>query len=212
MIRRGESTDAAWARIMPLLPRSNGRRGRWRDHRQVIDGLLWKVRTSAPWRDLPERYGPWKTCHERLRRWTADGTWDQILTQVQAHDDGVGTVEWAVSAGSTIARAPSACGRGPEKEGRGTWPVAPVGGEALGRSRGGLSTEVHLAVDGSGRPMSILLTPGQAGDNPQLVPLLEAIRVPRPGPGRAQRDKRLGTGGRPRVVVESDPLRPPSRP
>ncbi|WP_238598034.1 IS5 family transposase [Saccharothrix sp. ALI-22-I] len=184
MIRRGELTDAVWARIMPLLPRSNGRRGRWRDHRQVIDGLLWKVRTGAPWRDLPERYGPWKTCHERLRRWTADGTWDRILTQVQAHDDAVGTIEWAVSVDSTIARAHQHAAGARKRGGCGTWPVAPVGGEALGRSRGGLSTKVHLAVDGRGRPQSILLTPGQAGDNPQLVPLLEAIRVPRLGPGR----------------------------
>lgn len=49
--------------------------------------------------------GPWKACHERLRRWTADGTWDRILTQVQAHDDAVGTIEWAVSVDSAIARA-----------------------------------------------------------------------------------------------------------
>ena len=48
---------------------------RWRDHRQVINAILWKLRTGAPWRDLPDRYGPWKTAHERLRVWTADGTW-----------------------------------------------------------------------------------------------------------------------------------------
>lgn len=57
-------------------------------------------------------------------------------------------------------------------------------GEALGRSRGGLSTKIHLAVDGRGRPLSILLTPGQAGDNPQLLALLDHIRVNPPGPGR----------------------------
>jgi transposase len=41
----------------------------------VINAILWKLRTGAPWRDLPDRYGPWKTAHERLRVWTADGTW-----------------------------------------------------------------------------------------------------------------------------------------
>ncbi|MFJ9417787.1 IS5 family transposase [Streptomyces sp. NPDC101227] len=183
MVRRGELTDATWARILPLLPRSNGRHGRWREHRQVIDGILWKVRRGAPWRDLPERYGPWKTCHERLRRWTADGTWDRILTQVQVHDDAVGAIEWAVSVDSSIVRAhqhaAGARERGAAARGR-----LRRSGEALGRSRGGLSTKVHLAVDGRGRPLSILLTPGQAGDNPQLVPLLAAIRVPRLGPGR----------------------------
>lgn len=57
-------------------------------------------------------------------------------------------------------------------------------GERLGRSRGGLTSKIHLATDGRGMPMSIILTEGQTGDNPQLIPLLEKIRVPRPGPGR----------------------------
>lgn len=57
-------------------------------------------------------------------------------------------------------------------------------GECLGRSRGGLSTKLHLAVDGRGLPLSVIITAGQDGDNPQLLPLLDQIRVPRPGPGR----------------------------
>lgn len=57
----------------------------------------------------------------------------------------------------------------------------------MGRSRGGLTTKIHLAVDGRGRPLSILLPPGQAGDNPQLWPLLDAIEVNQPGPGRPRR-------------------------
>jgi transposase len=59
--------------------------------------------------------------------------------------------------------------------------------EAIGRSRGGLSTKIHLALDGRGRPLSILLTPGQAGDNPQLLALLDAIAVNEPGPGRPRK-------------------------
>jgi transposase len=62
-----------------------------------------------------------------------------------------------------------------------------VEGEALGRSRGGLTSKIHLAVDGRGLPMSIILTPGQAGDNPQLLPLLDQIAVGRDGPGRPRR-------------------------
>ncbi|GAA2396453.1 hypothetical protein GCM10010170_112270 [Dactylosporangium salmoneum] len=104
MVRRGELTDAAWAVIAPLLPEPGARSGRWRDHRQVINGILWKLRTGAPWRDLPERYGPSKTCHERLRRWTADGTWDRVLTAAQVHDDGQ-PVEWVISVDSSIVRA-----------------------------------------------------------------------------------------------------------
>jgi transposase len=92
------------ARIEPLLPAPGRRSGRWRDHRQVVNGILWKLRTGAPWRDIPERYGPWKTCHERLRRWSADGTWDRLLAQVQVHDDRQ-PVEWVLYVDSTVVRA-----------------------------------------------------------------------------------------------------------
>jgi transposase len=102
---RGELTDTAWARIEPLLPARGGRGRQWRDHRQVINGILWKLRTGAPWRDLPERYGPWKTAHERLRIWTADSTWDRILDHVIVKDDAVDKVEWTFSIDSTNVRA-----------------------------------------------------------------------------------------------------------
>lgn len=104
MVGRGELTDKAWAVIEPLLP-ANGTGRRWRDHRQVINAILWKLRTGAPWRDLPERYGPWKTAHERLRKWTADGTWDKILETAIVKDDAVGDIEWIVSVDSTVVRA-----------------------------------------------------------------------------------------------------------
>lgn len=99
-----ELTDKAWAVIEPLLPANAGGR-RCRDHRQVINAILWKLRTGAPWRDVPERYGPWKTAHERLRRWTADGTWDKILQAAIVKDDAVGEVEWVLSIDSTVVRA-----------------------------------------------------------------------------------------------------------
>nr|BAI23339.1 putative transposase [Streptomyces griseus] len=89
---RGELTDAAWERITPLLPGVDGRGRPWRDHRQVINGVLWRLRTEAPWRDLPERYGPWQTVYERFARWEADGTWARLLEQVQVRDDSVGAV------------------------------------------------------------------------------------------------------------------------
>lgn len=83
-VRRGELTDAAWARIEPLLPRADGRGRRWRDHRQVVNGILWRLRSDAAWRDIPERYGPWQTCYERYKRWNEDGTWARLLEAAQA--------------------------------------------------------------------------------------------------------------------------------
>src|SRR5689334_7517910 len=84
---------------------------------------------------------------------------------------------------------PPAFGWGPEKGGCATdWVEAlAVDGEALGRSRGGLTSKIHLAVDGRGLPMSVILTPGQAGDNPQLLPLLDQIDVHRDGSGRPRK-------------------------
>ena len=113
MVGRGELTDAAWEQIKPVVPTSGGRGGQWKDHRQVINGILWKLRTGAPWRDLPARYGPWQTCYDRFVRWRRDGIlrqaqdrlWDRILTHVQTTSDAVGEVVWEVSIDGTVIRA-----------------------------------------------------------------------------------------------------------
>src|SRR6188768_2736330 len=94
MVGRGELTDTAWAILEPLLPGNGGRGQQWRDHRQVINGILWKLRTGAPWRDLPERYGPWRTVYARFVRWQKDGTWDRLLAHVQTKSDAIGEVIW----------------------------------------------------------------------------------------------------------------------
>ncbi len=105
MVRRGEITDRAWRQIEPLLPEYGQSGGRWRDHRQVVNGILWKLRTGSPWRDLPERYGPWQTCFDRFNRWRRDGTWDRLLSHAQTKSDAVGEVEWEVSVDDTVIRA-----------------------------------------------------------------------------------------------------------
>lgn len=105
MTGRGDLTDSEWERLAPLLPVSNGRCGRWRDHRQVINGVLHQVRTGVQWRDLPERFGPWKTVHKRHVQWSADGTWERLLQQVQAVADAEGAIDWDISVDSTVMRA-----------------------------------------------------------------------------------------------------------
>jgi transposase len=104
MVRRGEITDRAWQEIEPLLPAYGQSGGQWRDHRTVINGILWKLRTGSPWRDLPERYGPWQTCFDRFNRWRRDGTWDRLLAHAQTKSDAVGDVEWEVSVDDTVIR------------------------------------------------------------------------------------------------------------
>ncbi|MFG3285548.1 IS5 family transposase [Streptomyces sp. NPDC048111] len=188
MAGRGELTDVEWERIEPLLPRVDGRGRPWRDHRQVVNGVLWRLRTGAPWRDLPERYGPWQTVYERFARWEADGTWAKLLEQVQVRDDAVGRVEWTVAVDSTVNRAHQHASGARKKGSPGGDELDDPGRsqahQALGRSRGGLTTKVHLAVDGRGLPLSIVLTPGNRNDATAFAQVLDGIRVPRPTTGR----------------------------
>jgi transposase len=126
MVRRHELTDAAWAALAPLLPQDPRRGQKWRDHRTVLNGILWKLATGVPWRDLPERYGPWQTCHARLLRWQRDGTWERILRHVQQHSDAAGEVVWEASVDSTVVRAHQHAA-GARKGGRPTRRSAAVG-------------------------------------------------------------------------------------
>ncbi|MER6376285.1 IS5 family transposase [Streptomyces mirabilis] len=186
---RGDLTDAEWARLEPHLPRNAGRGGRWKSHRVVLNGILFRQRTGIPWRDLPTRFGKWKTVHDRHRRWSADGTWDRILRAVQADADIEGRLDWTMAGvDSTVCRAhqhaAGARKQPPRLPGRRSRPVHHRDDEGLGRSRGGLTTKIHLVGEGGRRPLAVLITPGQAGDGPRMIPVLERVRVPRPAGGR----------------------------
>jgi transposase len=104
--RRFEITDDEWERLRPLLPAMTPRRGgRWRDHRQVLNGILFRTRAGIPWRDLPERYGPWETVYKRFARWERDGTWARIEATLRIQADGGGELDWAAQIDSTVVRA-----------------------------------------------------------------------------------------------------------
>ncbi|MET8341864.1 IS5 family transposase [Streptomyces microflavus] len=185
---RGDLTDAQWMVLDPLLP-TGIKPGRPPVHskRQLINGIRFRTRTGIPWRDLPERYGPWETVYGLFRRWQRDGTWHCIFEQLQAQADAKGLITWDISVDATIARAHQHSA-GARKRGicRLSRPaessLSPDHG--LGRSRGGLTTKVHLAVEQAQKPMSLVITAGQRGDSPQFQVVLGRIRVPRLGPGR----------------------------
>lgn len=105
--RRHEVTDEQWERIEPLLPAQKPSRGRpAKDHRTILNGMLWIDKTGAPWRDLPERYGPWQTVATRFYRWTKQGLWEKILAQVQQDADVAGEIEWEIHfVDSSVVRA-----------------------------------------------------------------------------------------------------------
>ena len=106
MSRTAVLSDAQWERISELLPSSTGLVGRpFRDHRQVVEGIVYRYRTGIAWRDLPEEFGPWQTVWKRHRRFSLDGTWDKLLTRLLAEADAAGEIDWSVSIDSTINRA-----------------------------------------------------------------------------------------------------------
>jgi transposase len=106
MSRSAVLSDADWARIEPLMPSSDGQRGRpFRDHRQVMEAIVYRFRTGIAWRDLPVAFGPWQTAWKRHKRFSVDGTWDKIHARLVAEADAAGEVDWSVSVDSTINRA-----------------------------------------------------------------------------------------------------------
>jgi transposase len=188
---RHDLTDEQWAILASvlesLLPvsRKSGRPRRW-TLRQLIDGIRFRTRTGCPWRDVPERYGGWQSVYGLFRAWQLAGRWTAILTELQAISAEAGLIEWVVSVDSTINRAHQhAAGARRHPETQVEPPVGEPADHALGRSRGGLSTKVHLAVEQGRKTLATTLTAGQAADNPQFTTVLERIRVPRrSGPGR----------------------------
>lgn len=186
---REDLTDEQWAVLEPLLPQGvkAGRPPTW-PRRRLIDGIRFRVRTGVPWRDLPVEFGPWSRVYDLFHRWQRNGTWHQVLIRLQSLAGAKGAVTWDLNVDSTVCRAhqhaAGARRQGElQKEPPGGMLTEP-GDHGLGRSRGGFTTKLHLAVEQGQKPMSIVITAGQRGDSPQFEPVLRKVRVPRLGPGR----------------------------
>ena len=140
-------SDEQWAHIEPLIPkprtRSDGRGRPWSSPRLVFDGIVWILRTGAPWRCLPNQYPSYQTCHRRLQQWVADGTLLTILTR--------------------FAQV-LAVGSGDEAFIDGTYVAARRGGDSVGKSRAGKTTKVMALADSKGLPLSIAVASGSRHD------------------------------------------------
>ena len=136
------------------------RRGRKsQKDRNVIEGILYILRTGAPWRDLPLWFGSWKTVNSRFYRWRQSGLWEYLFETLSRL---LADKEWLM-VDSTIVRV--------HQHGSG-----PVGGQepqAMGISKGGLSSKIHAVCDALGYPLDFIITCGQRGDCPQARALLE---------------------------------------
>jgi transposase len=176
-------TEAQLRRLEPYLPPEKPRTGRPNaPHRRILNGILWVLRTGAPWHDLPQHYGPAGTVSSRFYRWRASGVWDQILSALQAEADARGEVDWDLHlVDATIIRAHQHAA-GARRDGS-------AGGvaqarEALGRSQGGFSTKLHLRAEGNGRPITAVLTGGERHEQIALEALLDQGAIRRSGRGR----------------------------
>jgi transposase len=175
---KDEPTDQQWARLLPLLPPQKPSRGRpANDHRTVVNAILWILRTEAPWRDLPADAGVcWKTAASRFYRWTASGIWQMILDERQRDADQEGEIDWSkhfVDGSSVRAHQHAAGARGSSRE-----------DEALGRSRGGFTSKIHLKAEGDGKPLTFLVTAEQRHEATMFEPLLEMGAAKRAARGR----------------------------
>jgi len=100
-MRRYGLRDDQWERIRDLLPGQEGHVGvTAKDNRLFIEAVIWKFRTGAPWRDVPERFGDWKNVHRRFSRWAASGVWERVFKALADDPDN----EYAMI-DATIVRA-----------------------------------------------------------------------------------------------------------
>lgn len=150
MSRRHEVTDEQWDAIKDFLPGREGDPGATaKDNRLFINAVMWIAKTGAPWRDLPERFGKSNSVFQRFNRWCKNGVFQRVMDHLQDPDLGVLLLDSTViRAHQHAAGAKGSC----------------ADAEALGRSRGGFSTKIHVACDGLGQPVKIILTPGQDHD------------------------------------------------
>ena len=114
---RGDLSDEQWRLIEPLLPVQK-RGGKWNDHRVTFNGIMWILRTGAPWRDLPERYGKWQSVYHRFNRWRKDGTFDRVLKALRIRLDRQGHIDWDLWCvdGSSVRASRSAAGASKKAE------------------------------------------------------------------------------------------------
>ncbi|MGL5102358.1 MAG: IS5 family transposase, partial [Plesiomonas sp.] len=174
---RYDVPDEAWTLISPILPpeRNLITGGRpYLEHRPVMNGIFWVLCSGAPWRDLPERYGHWKTIYNRFNRWSKSGVINMIFNRLLHILDDKKLIDWDAIAldGSNIRALKAAAGA------KKKYPDD-LSNHGLGRSRGGFGTKIHLATDCTGLPLSLCISAGQAHESQYAEYLLNRIGIMR---------------------------------
>jgi transposase len=125
-------SDSQWDRIKDLLPDNGHRGGQWKDHRPMIDGILWALADGGRWRNLPKEFGPWQSAYDRFRRWVRTGLWDKVLRRLQARKMNSDEIDWELFCiDGTVVRAHQSAAGASKKKGprasRRTTPSAAAG-------------------------------------------------------------------------------------
>jgi transposase len=152
-------SDAAWEQVAPILPGKPGDRGvTAKDNRLFLEAVLWRARTGLPWRDLPADFSNWNSVFQRFRRWVRVGVFDRLFERWSGEPD----LEYALIDGTIVTAHQKASGA---KGG--------TQNQAIGRSRGGLTTKIVALVDALGNLVRFVLLPGQRHDTIGVAPLIE---------------------------------------
>jgi transposase len=158
-MNRHAISNEKWAVIERFLstPRTDNRGRKAKDNKLMFNGILWIMKTGAPWRDLPTWFGPWQTVYKRFARWSKLEAWQRLFTYLIKNWDN----ESAMIDSSYVKLHQHGCGA---RNGQYS--------QAIGRSKGGLTTKIHAVVDGLGNPIKLKLTAGNVHD---MVPSCELI-------------------------------------
>ncbi len=191
-------SDTQWQQIEAFLPTNGRRGGQWNDHRTTVDGILWILSDGGRWRNVPEQFGPWQSVYDRFRRWTRNGLWDRILLHLQARKMVNGEIDWSLFCidGTVIRAHQSAAGAGEDG------PVGEPEDHALGRSKGGFGTKLHLVCDGEGTPLAVAIGPGQEHETQQAIAVLEDALAWPEQPAKVAGDKGYSAGWLRRWLLE----------
>ena len=140
-------TDKAWEALKQIL-KETGRVYNKYEHRNTLEGILYRMRTGVQWRDLPEEFGRWNTVFRRFNLWSKKGVLQKLFQSISSENDP----EWLFIDGSIVKAHQDSSG------------AASGADEAIGKSRGGNSTKIHLAVDSGGLPVYFENSGGQVHD------------------------------------------------
>jgi len=152
-------TDKRWQKLLQVM-KNTGRIYNKSEHRMTFEGILYRLRTGIPWRDLPTEFGDWSTVYRHFNLWSKKGLLDLLFKELSKLSD----YDWVFADGSIVKAHQHSAG------------AATQDNECIGKSRGGNSTKIHLVVDSGGLPIYFELTESQRNDIARAKSLVDHLK------------------------------------